>query len=478
MENHTNLIQWLVTKSDDDFSVSTIAECLKIKDDPLFGRCICIQDDIENGTSIIKIPKKFLLNYVTVLKHLSYFNVGIEKFIQKNVQNFNKEFYATKSDCYTSIYSSFDHEKLLKLTSHQLLTLYIVLESKRKLESFWFPLLSCFPKLQEYEGIPMTWILKDSTQSSSDIFNTLPRSTIEHSQSQISQFNKDIEIINNILTEGDVKITREEYLWSWLAINTRCLYFKLPYYLPITETKHKEESNITMVPFIDFVNHDSNLSNAVAQEIKSGYEVHTTTTISRGDSLWFTYGPHSDEFLQCEYGFSESKCNANDNETYYRINSYNVIDISHILLKLLSSSKKQNVREWLKQTSYYDDYTLGIEENNFDELSGLVSIKVNPSFRTRIALASLFENDMDFKFNENQGNIQCPMKLQKFYEGYNDGEYYQKAEAIFLNKIIIKLKDEIKTKLEKLDALADVRPNESSICKKLLMNQLFLLNSA
>ncbi|KAG0678361.1 hypothetical protein C6P42_000508 [Pichia californica] len=467
-----NLINWLESTSGKDQATSTISKSLKIINDVHMGRCISAINTIEKNNKLIKIPKKYLLNYVTVLKHISYFNSGINEFFKKYVSGFDNIIFQSENDEITSLYSKLDSKKIFNLTSHQLLTLYITLENKRKESSFWYPLLSCFPELKEYSGIPMTWTLKTSSSTDLELFNSLPNSTKHHALSQLNQFNDDIKAIDSILNNLNFKVGHDEYLWSWLAINTRCLYYKLPLYLPISDSKNSEASNITLVPFVDLINHSYKSLNTVAIETKFGYEISTIQKIEKDNHLWFTYGPHSDEFLQCEYGFSTLREEFIDK--FEEMNIYNCVDISSIILKLLNSSKKVNVSSWLKQTSYYGDYTLGIDnvtENNIKTFS------TKPSHRTRIAIAALIENDKEFKLDENEGIIRCPIKLEKFYDGFNDGEYYHKSETILLQKIIIKVKEDLNSKLESLNSIKDYDITKFKIVRNLLLNQLFLLNS-
>ncbi|GAV29052.1 hypothetical protein PMKS-002531 [Pichia membranifaciens] len=321
----------------------------------------------------------------------------------------------------------------------------------------------------------MTWNLKSSSEKTVKLFGLLPRSVLNYAKSQSNLFYSDVEKISSILKEQNMTLTEKEYLWSWLAINTRCLYYKLPGYLPITENIESESSNITMVPFVDFINHRRDNSNCLARVSRSGYEVLATENIPTDTHLWFTYGPHSDEFLQCEYGFSTSK-KMGKSSGYKSFNSYNTINLSPIITKLISSTAKKNIHQWLKQTNYYDDYTLGVENISLDK-DGTVKIFVRPSYRTRIALASLAERNEDFYYNNSHDKIECPPKLKMFHEGFNDGEYYQKTETVLLRKIVAKIQQEISVKLETLSKLDTVGSAEHLAVEHLLQNQRFLINS-
>lgn len=466
------LTDWLKSTPEDETSISTH---IKVVDDLSLGRCIITDATSKKNDLLLNIPNKFLLNYNTVLKHLSYCNKGVDQFLKKKILQFNNEVYATNADNITHLYSKLDPQELMRLTSHQLLTLYICLERKRCKSSFWYPLFSCFPLLDEYKTVPLTWNLKSSSEKTVKLFGLLPRSVLNYAKSQSNLFYSDVEKINSILKEQDMTLTEKEYLWSWLAINTRCLYYKLPGYLPITENTESESSNITMVPFVDFINHKCDNSNCLARVSRSGYEVLAIANIPIDNHLWFTYGPHSDEFLQCEYGFSTSK-KIEKSSDYKSFNSYNTINLSPIITKLICSTTKKNIYTWLKQTNYYDDYTLGVENISLDK-DGTVKIIVKPSYRTRIALASLAERNEDFYHNNSHDKIECPPKLKKFHEGFNDGEYYQKTETVLLRKILAKIQQDINIKLENLSKLDTVGSAEHLAVEHLLQNQKFLINS-
>lgn len=467
------LAEWLESAPGDKAAIS---KNLKVVDDTALGRCITADQTIEKNEILIQIPKKFLLNYTTILRHLSYNNKNIKNFLKTKIFHFDGKTFPTNADEITSLYAKLDYEDLLKLTSHQILTLYISLERRRGEGSFWYPLLSSFPPLDAYRSIPMTWNLHSSSEDLHRLFNLLPRSAIKHAESQCRQFNVDVDKISMILKKNNVFLKEEEFLWAWLAVNTRCLYYKLPKYLPITESEESEASNITMVPFVDFINHKTADHNCLARESKSGYEVISTTKISSGGHLWFTYGPHDDEFLQCEYGFLTSQTKRGDPQKYQNFNIYNSINISPIIIKLLGVPKRKNTYKWLKQTNYYGDYTLGI-----DDISKIgeddIQILVRPSFRTRVALASLTEADDGFHYNGSRSEIDCPVKLQQFCGGFNDGKCYEKSETVLLEKILSKVKKDMYEKLDTLAKLKLAEYIEHTVVKQLLLNQIFLLNS-
>ena len=487
------LQSWLSTPNTNDktHTKADISDDLKVLDDETLGRCIIANESIPKDELIMKIPKLYLLNYLNVLKHISYWNEGLNIFLKERISNYSSELFESPQDTITDLYCSIDLQQLLKLTTHQLLTLYLVLEKRRGANSFWFPLLRCLPELPEYDEIPMTWIIgsSDKRATHAKIFNLLPKEVIAESNAQLKKFFKDTTTVDSFFTSRqdlDVNVKEEEYLWAWLAINTRSLYYQNPTYLPVSTTKDKEISSITMVPFVDFVNHKCEKSNAIAKQSKSGYEVTTTAEIGEGEHVWFTYGPHNDDFLQCEYGFSTSTLE-NDEEddealTYTSFNKYNTIELTNILSKLLENPKKKMVVEWLKQTGYYGDYTIGVDEILFD--FGSMDMSCAPSHRTRIAIAALIEDEKPFQFSETSQAYQCPQKLEKFYQGYNDGEYYAKTEALILSKILRKIESDLDGKLDKLTEIRNEIDEEDEqsemkirVVEKLIWNRKVMILS-
>lgn len=467
---YNNCKTWLQEPGTGNCEKSLICEDLYVIDDIKLGRCIKASCSIPKGNDIINIPKKYLLNYITILMHLSKYNDEIDSFLENNIHNFSNKTIGDNIivDDITKFYSVLKLDALLSLSSHQLIMIYICLEKLRGHNSFWFPLISCFPDFDEFNKIPISWIQDFSSKCDKENFEQLPMSTISYVTKQDQQFKTDLKVSTNLLNNIDTRLTTKCYLWSWLVVNTRCLYYTLPKYLPIAQTKDAKSSNITMVPFVDLVNHITTEANCSARETKNGYCVSTLKTIEKDKHLWFTYGPHDDEMLQCEYGFHTSELNFKNNQLIgsKNLNTFNYVDISSIISKLLKSPKKQNAYKWLKQVGYYDDYTLGIENVEGEKISS------KPSYRTRIALASLIENDDSFVLNKPERFIQCPMKLDKFYNGYNNGEYYLKSETLLLKKIVSKVKDKINGKIEKLQVTDD----KTAMVRDLLCLQNILLD--
>lgn len=447
-----------------------VSSLLNVIDDKHFGRGIQANDNIPKGTVIIKVPKPFLLNYLTTLKFFSYWNVEVDRFLSKHIYNFDKTAFKTSEDEITKIYTKLSFEKLIKLTSHQLLSMFLLLEKKRKSNSWWKPFLDCLPNYKDYEGTPMTWKFDENVEDEK-LLSSLPKFTRLHVEKQIEQFNSDFAIVTSLLLPFQNIFSKKEYLWAWITVNTRCMYFELPKYLQENGSKNSSVNKITLVPYADYINHHFELRNAEARCTKSGYDVVTIANVKKGEYIWFSYGPHNDSFLQCEYGFSMSNTNSMNNEKLF-INKYNSIDITEIIVKLLNIPKKESVLKWLTQSGYLGDYTIGFETVDRTKDMGPHIIS-KPSHRTRIALAALIEKEDDFKFNQEQYSFMCPVKLEKFLQGFNDGEYYLKTETALLQKILTRYKKDLTSKLETLNSCES--NFKSNIVRKLLSSEIYLI---
>ncbi|QPG75053.1 hypothetical protein FOA43_002393 [Brettanomyces nanus] len=254
--------------------------------------------------------------------------------------------------------------------------------------------------------VPLTWMFSDH---GSRFVEMLPSTTAKYVKSQHRQFlcdySKVVEFIH--LYKTKLKITRSEFLWAWLACNTRCLYMELPNFLHCNV-----KENFTLVPYVDFLNHT--LEDHCTISINSQCFSVTTAKSHYGKSeqLFFSYGAHSDKILLCDYGFMLP----------YGQNRWNDLDISSIILKLLKPHQKL----FLQNENYYGDYTI---------------TKDSLSFRTEIALATLQEKDNTFIQLGLSKQFKCPERLRKLIDGYSDGNYYKNRSEQLMEKIRRKIKD-------------------------------------
>ncbi|KAI5964335.1 uncharacterized protein KGF55_002277 [Candida pseudojiufengensis] len=350
---------------------SYISSNLVVKDVEGSGRGIYTNATLTSDTKIIRVPHKYLLNFKTVLSALSRYlkNTSVD----------------TGDDEITKVYKLFTLEEFSKLTSFQLLSFYITLEKKRGFSSFWKPFLDTLASEDDFKFMPLYF--------SDNVFGLLPKTTKKHATIVKTRFERDYELVKNLLLSKNLDkqtvenlLPKSEFLLSWLNINSRCLYMTLP-------TSHTTEDNFTLAPYIDFINHSDD--DQCHMKIDSlGFHVTTSTKYEVGDQIFFNYGPHSNELLLCEYGFIIPH------------NKWDDLNISEQLISKMSNSQI----DFLKDQDYFDNYTLNSE--------GL-------SFRTEVCLATLQE----------------PMpgesrKLRALINGIIDNESYRKGNTILIKSIL------------------------------------------
>ncbi|EGG12613.1 uncharacterized protein MELLADRAFT_86782 [Melampsora larici-populina 98AG31] len=217
----------------------------------------------------------------------------------------------------------------------------------------------------------------------------------------------------------------DEFLWGWLNVNTRCLWFDLGL--------KDHDDNITLAPVIDMVNYTlsskvkpictpntfslysshplnqftspSTKRLIISSQTSRSPTLHPTLSHRKGDEILFSYGSHSNLTLWSEYGFLIRPKFSN---------GWNSVEITREVLGLFEDDHDDGVQKLsvLKDSTYWKDYT--IESN-----------PIGPSYRTLTALRLLY----------------CPsLKLSNWYEIIN-GE----KDECSLN-----VEDQIKGTIEKI----------------------------
>ncbi|KAG7843300.1 hypothetical protein KL942_000396 [Ogataea angusta] len=250
--------------------------------------------------------------------------------------------------------------------------------------------------------MPMIWALQNDP-----VFDLLPISIKEHAKTQQEKFLRDYRTVQEFLSDVGLDsanpVSQDDFLWAWVCCNSRCLYMELPEIL-----EKKLEDNLTMVPFVDFINHAPEDHCFVSISPTKGFQVTSgPRPYSGGDQIFFSYGAHSDEFLLCEYGFMlPSRCNP-----------WNSVDITPYVLALLKAEQS----EFLKEHNYYGEYTVMSDQI---------------SFRTEIALATLQVKDLS--------------KILAIISGMSEGGAYKKNTDLLIKKILNKILTTSKERVGKL----------------------------
>lgn len=156
--------------------------------------------DIEAGEVIVSVPRKFLIT----------------------------------NDSLTKIYGS-KHA----LGPHQLLALHLVLVSRDK-QSWWKPYMDLLPI--HFNTMPVKY--------AKVLVSHLPTALKDQVLQQKENIEQDYLNCIKFLNTRNETMTREEYEWAWLCVNTRCIH------MTIMDGTAKGGS-IALAPMLDFLNHTS-----------------------------------------------------------------------------------------------------------------------------------------------------------------------------------------------------------------------------
>lgn len=365
-----------------------ISPKLQVRDAADSGRGLHALTTINSNETIIKISPQFLMNFTTVVRHITAHNESIT-LVEPHYVSI-PQVKVGGQDKFTEVYSRMELLDLVGLTSFQLISMYLTFEKQRGSDSWWSPFINLLPQLEELALSPLVWkVLEIDT----GLYDLLPKVTKKHADDIYNRFTTDYEVANQLISSKNAPaelLPKSLFLWAWMCINSRCLYMDIP------QAKTSAD-NFTLAPYVDFLNHDCEDQCGIKID-NNGFRVYTTSRYLPEEQLYFSYGPHSNEFLLCEYGFMLPK------------NKWNYLNISEYLLPLL----KPKQMEFLKQIDYYDDYTIS-------EGGGI-------SFRTEVAFAVLQEAAPEES-----------TRLKSLVDGHNDGKLYMKNSHLFLEKILQKI---------------------------------------
>lgn len=397
-ERVERLIHWITAHSNTVTSHKPsngayISPKLIVKHSDDSGRGLYAAESIASIECLVRIPPLLLMNYTTVLAHITRYNPSIH-LTEPHYMNIYVPL--PVEDAVGELYSKMSLGSLLELLSFQLLAMFLLLERSRGSLSFWKPFIDMQPEIGELGMAPIVW--KALKVDNCDIlWRMLPRSARKHAETVVARFEKDYLVIQQKFPLVAAQISRDDFLWAWMCINSRCLYMEIP------QAKDSSD-NFTLAPYVDFLNHLNDDQCGIKID-NFGFQVMTSCKYLPGEELYFSYGPHSNEFLLCEYGFALPQ------------NKWNYVDISDFIIPLLRPLQV----EYLKACGYYGDYTV---------------IKSGMSFRTEIALATLQES-----------TPRDSRRLKTFIDGISDGQVYAYKLKELLRKILQKLISDCERKL-------------------------------
>lgn len=372
------LISWLESNGGNSISGSIRADATSYG-----GRGLFANGSIDKGKQLIKISHQCLMNFSTVMAHITSWRSDGHVVNKAKLAHSRGE-----GDSITTLYARMDIAQLQSLSSFQIVTMFIYLENQRGSKSWWFPFIDSLPPMTDFQQSPLVWKLHDDARVKS-----LPRSTSIHCDKMFDRFNRDYTTVQSFV--HGLEIDREVYLWTWFCVNSRCLYMEIP-------EGHDKDDNFTLAPYVDLINH-SPREQCILKIDHTGFHVLTSTTYSENEELYLSYGPHSNEFLLCEYGFMLD------------INPWNDVDITSKITPMLDNIQV----DFLKSKGYYGDYTMTFEDI---------------SFRIEVALAVIIEDDNKMEQNR---------RLNALLNGISDGSYYKRHSSKILLALFEALEQEL-----------------------------------
>lgn len=371
MNNETKkLIDWL--QQSKDFYLS---DKIEVRDIEKAGKGIVLaQGQIRNNEILISIPSSYQINFNTVLYHISKFNKDI-CFPNITIDHETEELPILVDDPRSILYNVFQNDTICGLTSFQLISLYVLMEWKLLPElthgtiiSFWQPFFDVWPVLDDLKSIPALW----KTSRISPYKHLLPfltNTSKVHCERISNLILKDWEILSPIIKQwmelSNIRYTIDEiyeiYLHIYFIINSRCLYAEVPL------KKDDRTSKFTLVPYVDFINHSEEMDrycypktdyahndgSGLGQFVIRGGS-YTYKTI--GEQILFNYGPHSNDFLLNEYGFTLGK------------NCWDTIDISTIVQDMIIQKNDIKMMEFLKKNGYWGEYMINHDSFNYTSI--------------------------------------------------------------------------------------------------------------
>lgn len=228
------------------------------------GRGLKACEVINSGDVLISIPHNLLITRETVIE--SYLHAILSKYLQK-------------------------------LSTMELISIFLMCEKCKGLSSYWYPYIRSLP--EEYV-LPAAFPL--------EVLNHIPitislmiRNQIDLLKKYFEKLKKVLQILENHFEEFFGLLTFDNFQWAWLSVNTRCIYMKCT---NMSNNLHGSKNNLALAPVLDLLNHSPHV------QVKAGfnnetkcYEIIHLNKIEKYHQVFINYGPHTNQTLFLEYGF-------------------------------------------------------------------------------------------------------------------------------------------------------------------------------
>ncbi|KXJ89535.1 hypothetical protein Micbo1qcDRAFT_189613 [Microdochium bolleyi] len=171
------------------------------------------------------------------------------------------------------------------------------------------------PTLAELSiGIPLTWHER--------LQQFLPKPARNIVENQQHSFRRDWARV----AKSFPHLQRDDYLHSWLIINTRSFYYTTPQ----MET-YPSTDRLALVPIADGFNHAD--TGCEVNSTTDGYVVSADREYDLGQEIFISYGTHTNDFLLAEYGFVPME------------NKWDQTCLDDVILPRLSPAQKKILRD-------------------------------------------------------------------------------------------------------------------------------------
>lgn len=142
-------------------------------------------------------------------------------------------------------------------------------------------------------------------------------------QNQQKKFKLDWCTVSSAFPE----ISKEDYHYAWLVVNTRTFYW----IFPNAKKKLATDDCMALSPFADYFNHA-----AVGCQVDLdalGFTIQADRAYSKHSEIYISYGCHTNDFLLAEYGFIMAD------------NKWDYVSLDEPILASLNKSQKERLGE-------------------------------------------------------------------------------------------------------------------------------------
>ncbi|KAI5464290.1 hypothetical protein BGZ63DRAFT_377382 [Mariannaea sp. PMI_226] len=238
-------------------------------------------------------------------------------------------------------------------------------------------------------GMPMMW-----PREMQDLLPTRARHLLDN---QTANFRRECDIVLKAFPD----LTRDDYLYSWLLVNTRTFYNSMP-----KMKSYAQADRLVCMPAADLFNHAD--QGCQLSYSATGYSIKADRLYKADEEVFVSYGPHSNDFLLTEYGF------------ILDTNRWDDVYLDDAIIPMLNKTQRADLHAVGFLGRYtLDEHTLGCH-------------------RTQVALRLL---------------CCTPRQWQRFFDAEDDGSSTQVDVDDLLLKALHSYLDTIRNAVDRIDEL-------------------------